>query len=112
MTILQIPVDSESASFEQIMNLDGENYLLRIFWNTRDESWYMDIFSPDKLPILCGLKLVVNYDFTGTYVQDNIPPGMFLLYDDTNIGKECGRYELGVRCILIYITADDEELNS
>lgn len=108
MSILQIPVDSTQAAFEQTMVLDGINYLLRIYWNTRDESWYLDLFATNETSIICGLKLVVNYDFIGFYVQTDVPPGMFILYDDTNSEIPCGRNDLGNRCILLYITIDDE----
>lgn len=108
MSILQIPVNSTQAAFEQTITLEGINYLMRIYWNTRDEAWYLDLFLTDDTPVICGLKLVVNYDFTGFYVQENVPPGMFMLYDDTNSEVPCGREDLGNRCILIYITSDDE----
>ena len=111
MTIVQIPTDAAISAFEETVNLEGVDYLLRTYWNTRDESWYMDIFTPDKTPIICGLKLVDNYDFTGFYVQDNVPPGMFMLYDDANSEKSCSRYDLGNNYILIYISSDDEFLS-
>jgi len=110
MSIVQIPTDSTVSSFEEVVTLDSINYLLRIYWNTRDEAWYMDIFTPANDPIICGLKLVDNYDFSGCYVQSDVPPGMFLLYDDSNSGESCGRYGLGNNYILIYISADDEFL--
>ena len=112
MSIVQIPVDSENSVFTETLNLEGVDYLLRIYWNSRDESWYLDIRLPDDTSIIDGIKMVVNYGLISYWEVENMPPGALILYDDSNSEIPCGRYDLGERCKLIYITSDDESLQS
>lgn len=111
MTILSIPVFSEQASFTQTIPIDGITYKLQIYWNVRDEHWFFSLYLPDDTLVLTGIKMPVNFTLLNSFSGENVPPGDFLLYDDSGNNEPCGRDELGDRCLLLYITGDDEILN-
>ena len=108
MSIVSIPVFPENSSFTQTIAIDNASYKLHIYWNTRDEYWYFDLFLPDDTPVLNGIKMPVNYTLISSFFGLNIPPGDFILFDESGNNTPCGRYELGERCIFLYISGDDE----
>ena len=105
MSILQINIDTEQAITSQTVNLEGQDYILRFTWNNRDNSWNMDILLPADVPIIMGIKLVVNYELISRYIQANVPPGMMILYNDDNI--QYNRNDIDNTHLLLYITSDD-----
>jgi len=108
MAISQITVNTEQGISQQTVNLDGQYYIFRFIWNNRDESWDMDILLPGDIPLIMGIKLVVNYELISRYIQEGVPPGMLILYNADNV--RYGRYDLNKSHVLLYITADDELL--
>lgn len=112
MSIVSIPVFPENASFTENITLDGVNYIMHIYWNVRDEYWYFGLFLPDGTMVLNGIKMPVNYTLISSFVGANVPPGDFILFDESGNNAPCGRDELGERCILLYISGDDEILTT
>jgi len=110
MSIVSIPVFPENASFTQTIAIENATYKLRIYWNVRDEYWYFSLFLPDNTPVLCGIKMPVNYTLISSFFGKNVPRGDFMLFDESGNNEPCGRDELGDRCIFLYISSDDEIL--
>jgi len=112
MSIVEIPVFPENASFTQTINIENATYKLRMYWNVRDEYWYFSLFLPDDTPILTGVKMPVNYTLISSFFGESVPLGDFILFDESGNNEPCGRDELGDRCIFLYISADDEIMQS
>ena len=108
MAILQITLDTEQAISKQTVSLEGKNYIFRFTWNNRDNSWNMDIMKPNDIPIIMGIKLVVNYELISRYIQEGVPPGMIILFNEKNVQYD--RYDINQTHFLVYITSDDEIL--
>lgn len=111
MSIVQIPVFQENASFTQTIALENATYKLQIYWNTRDEYWHFSLYLPDDTPVLAGIKMPVNYTLISSFFGENVPLGDFILFDESGNNEPCGRDELGDRCVLLYISSDDEIIN-
>jgi len=107
MSILVIPTDSDNSTYKQTIQIEGIYYILDIHWNTRDEAWYLSIYLADLTPIVTGIKLVIDYELINDYKVDSMPPGALFLIDTSLKGFPCGRVDLGQRCQLIYLTADE-----
>ena len=58
--IFQIPVDNTRSDFKIRTELDDVTYLLRIYWNTRQERWHLSISDADENPLLMGIPLVAD----------------------------------------------------
>lgn len=98
-----------SADFSQTIDLDGTPYTIRCTWNTREETWYMDLIDKRIQPILLGIKLVPNYLLTNYYSMQGLPPGDFYLWDSENKPQNFPLTfdNLGSRYILIYFTKEE-----
>ena len=107
--ILDVPLTPNDAIFRITVPLDGGTYVLDFDWADRSGAWFVDVYvqsDTDPQPILLGQKCVVNYPWLRGCVADGRPVGELMLLD-LNGGGECGRYDLGTRCRLVYLDADE-----
>lgn len=92
------------------ITLDQVPYVLRARWNTRDAAWYLDAWESDGVTVIAyGIKLVLGV-FLGQRVRHPLfLSGMFVI-DDSGTGIDPGLNDLGGRCSLMHITADERVL--
>jgi hypothetical protein len=81
MTPLIIPMQSLS-SFIQSVSLDGNEYKLSFYWNTRGSAWFMDIADALGNAILSGVKLIISFPLLMQYNNPALPPGDFIVWDN------------------------------
>ena len=79
--ILNIPLDSENASFKIRTILEDIELVLLISWNTRAERWYLTIMNATEVTLLAGIPMHVDTEFIERFQIDGLPPGKLLLYD-------------------------------
>lgn len=103
--ILEIPIDSEEASFKIRTSLEEKNLVLRFDWNDRSERFAISILDEDEDPIVMGMTLSINLELIARFEDDRLPPGLLMLYDSSDKNLECGREDLGKRCVLLYQTS-------
>lgn len=100
----------DSARFKQTVAIDGVNYVLEIFWNTRGEFWTMNIRDVNENLLQANIRLVLFYPLTAQYNNASIPQGKFVLTDTgaSTYSTDPGRHDFGVgrNLELWYITAD------
>ena len=106
--MLEIPTRNDLADYTEQVEILGTLYTLGFHWNTRDESWLMDIMSEDGTPILMGQKLVGDWKVTDRFVLEALPAGFFFTVDQTGEKKAPGRNDLGDDVMLIFV--EDAEL--
>jgi len=109
---LIIPIDETIARFKFRMPLEDVFYVFEIEWSDVAEAWYLNLLSSTDEQLVVGVKLVVDYDLLGLYSQAllNIPQGVLMLYDTSGKGLECGRDDLGKRCLLMYQPSSELEV--
>jgi hypothetical protein len=102
-TLYQIPTNSNgNSSFSETVSIDGVYYIFLFTWNTRDECWVMSIFDINNNPIICGTKLVIEYELIQMHALANMPSGEMFFLDLSGTDTPCGFNDLGVRCLLFY----------
>ena len=85
-----------SPDFKQAVVLDGNNYILRIQWNTRTEFWSMSIYDSNETLLRANIKLVQWYPLRAQYNNPDLPAGEFMLIDSSNEANlEIGRNDFG-----------------
>lgn len=107
--IREIPLNSNDLIFRITAPLDGGTYVLDFDWSARSGAWFLDLYlqtDTDPTPILLGAKLVVGYPLLRGVVADGRPVGELIL-QDLNRGGECGEADLGNRCRLMYLDAEE-----
>lgn len=105
--IVEIPLNSNDPLFRIAVPLDGGTYVLDFSWSARSAAWFLDVYlqsDTDPVKILVGQKATVNYPWLRGVVVDGRPVGELMLFD-LNASGECGRYDLGTRCRLLYADA-------
>ena len=94
----------KDALYDQIIPLDDTTFRLLVRWNSRSESWYMDIREPNGVPILLGIKLLPFVSCTELYRKELLPPGGFVLNETLGSGAPPGRDNITVSYNLVYLT--------
>lgn len=101
-----IPVDSESSSYKIRAAIEDKEYMILIEWNGRLERWHMSLFKSDMTPLVMGLPLNIDTDLLSRFKHADLPAGILFLYDASGRHVECGRNDLGVRCFMLYRSAE------
>jgi len=101
MAALELPVRSDVKSYTFTVELDGTLYTLRFKYNDRTELWTMDIADAINNDILNGVRLLTNIALIDV-VKEGIPPGEFILIDETGEDRNPGENDLGNDVKLIY----------
>jgi len=73
---------NRTARYSIEIELAGELFNLFFYWNSREESWYMNIRDSEEAVILAGVKLVPVYKLLQQYrAKEGLPEGDFILWD-------------------------------
>lgn len=106
---MAVTIPLEPGEPEQLheIALDGEVYVLRLRWNTRDDAWYLDVRERDgQTAIALSLKVVLGVALGKTY-QHPLFAGALFVIDESNTGAEAGLNDLGSRVPLVHLSPSD-----
>lgn len=95
MTILDLPVRSDLASYEFTIELDSRNYLLRFRWNERLALWLMAVAKTDGTEVVAGVPVQTNTNLFGRFKSPDLPPGFFVAVDTSGNDADAGRDNFG-----------------
>jgi hypothetical protein len=118
MSYLVIDTDAAATDkrFEQTTQLDGLEYLLTFQWSDRESCWYLDVEDQDGNPLCELVKLVVSWPLLRRFrTNQAVPQGVLACCDMSaptpdQAADIVSPEELGQRVLLMYITADDPDL--
>lgn len=99
--VLEIPLNSDDASFKIRTILEEIELVLRFDWNTRQAKWHIMILTSSEEPLV-GCPMNINSEFLSRFKKTGLPSGKLILYDTSGGIVECGRDDLGDRCKLLY----------
>ena len=104
MALIEIPVDPNIASQKFQIILDGALFNLRFYWNTRQDTWAIDISNDAEEPLIQGIKIMPNWMSLFRYQIPGFPGGDFIVVDTTGGGVPPERTEFGTdaRVKLLY----------
>lgn len=103
---------NRTARYGIDIELNGIVFHLLFSWNSREESWYMDIQNSEEIDILRGIKLIPNYQLLKQYrAYADLPQGEFILWDlyNDSVNSEITYDNYGKRYQLLFFT--NEEIN-
>jgi hypothetical protein len=93
--------------WDYTLPLDGATYRLRLTYRQRQDRWYVDLFDADDAALVRGAMLTVDTPLLEDIRIPGLPPGALMCLDTTGAGEPCGYEDLGRRCVLLYLSADD-----
>lgn len=108
-----LPTFTDYRRFKYVVTLDGSDYELLFYWNSRSDCWYMSINDPvDETPILSGVRLNVLWDLLYSHRQKGqLPPGFFFVLDLSGDLREFEALEdFGERVKLVYLSEGEAEV--
>lgn len=105
----EISVEPDTrGNFSQRTILDGREFLLTFRWNQREAKWYLSIADANEVPIIQGVKIVLNFPLlTKRIVDERRPPGDIMAVDSSGDERDPGFNDLGERVRLLYIEGAD-----
>ncbi len=102
-----------SSKYVIDIELNGTMFSLHFLWNTREEFWYMNIFSAEGDPVITGIKIVPKYALLEQFkAVPGLPEGDFFVVDNdqNNPYSEGITYDnFGTRYSLLFITTEEIE---
>lgn len=104
MALRELPLRNDVEAFRYRVDLDSRTYGIFISWNERDARWMIYLSDSANTEIASSV-LLLNVDLWTRFRLPNTPPGVMFLIDPTGSTEECGRFDLGSRCRLIYSEA-------
>jgi len=110
MTTYVLDTNSDSAAYVEKLQLEGNIYEFRIRFNTRANSWMVDIFDLGGKPVVSGRKAVLNSNQLAPFQhKTNVPPGSLTFFDTTSRQEPATRTDLGTRVLYLYTDSADIE---
>lgn len=105
MKRIEINVPDFNDSFSRVV-LSGRQYLIRFSYIDTFDYWTFGLYTPQKEPLLVGVKIVPNYPLNLFFSADNMPNGLFCAYTElARIGKN--DFAVG-KAIFAYVPAEQE----
>lgn len=101
MSTLTIPVRTDIYHYSQQVELDGELYTFTFSYNSRADSWSLDI--GEERDVIQGVRLTGGIDIMKQYHHLDVPPGELWCVDLDGLGREPTRSLFGDRVVLQYI---------
>lgn len=103
-----IPLENNPSNIF-ISSVESLTFSFRVRWNSREESWRLDIREVDGTPIVQGLKLAPNQNLTIGYEDARLPSGNFYILDTDGLGSRPTLESLGDIQKLLYYTREEED---
>lgn len=109
MDYIKIPDAPEST---QILSLGGQEYIIKLTFNTADKHWRVSLLTLDNEEIISGLKIMPNQNLTWRYKYiGGMPTGNLYCMRYKNDFSDVGRDNLGLGKTyqLIYLTEQEDQ---
>jgi hypothetical protein len=111
-----IPTSTELAFYRQTTSLDGQDYILRLRFNSRLGLWTFNLSDINDDPIIEGFTVVTETNLLAGVADARVPPG-FLVARDFSAPDDAakiksvdpGLTDLGSRVVLLYFTTAEVE---
>lgn len=107
MASLEMPVRSDFKSYELTLTLNSVVFILRFYFNTRLNSWVMQLKDSTGTVILGGVPVQTNVSIIAQYIYDNFPLGEVVPIDETGEERNPGEEDLGNDIKMIYVEPDE-----
>lgn len=108
MPAQQIQVPAETPSWQQRIQLDGQDYYLSCTLNERLDRFFFSLSDATQTPIIEGRKILAGRDLLrGIGAMDRRPPGMMFAMDFSGAKRHPTYANFGTEVVLIYVPVDE-----
>lgn len=103
----QLPLVPSVGRYDFSTVLDGTTYGVEVYWNAREEAWYLDLLTDEDVPIRTGVKVVLGSALGRRSVSPLFPRGVLLAVDLSGEERDAAFDDLGTRVVVYFYTAAD-----
>jgi len=108
MTTFELPVTVDHDNYQQRVQLEEVNYIVRLRFNTRIEAWYVDIFDTNETALLHGRRAVLDWSLLSQFGYITaLPPGFMSFFDTSTRQVPATRTDMGTRVLFLYTDRAD-----
>jgi hypothetical protein len=107
MAVLRMPVRADIPAYTFKIDLEGTVYTLGFRHNLRFNCWIMDISDETGNPIVMGTPVQTDVDILGRFIFASLPPGQFMVIDETGQQRNPSRDDFGGEVKLFYAESNE-----
>lgn len=100
----------QNSKWQETIQLGENSYILSFHWNALNKYWIMSLYNTSEEPIVCGVKIVNNFNLLKHIVRAGLPDGDLLCQSVMNSFETIQRYDMASKSELVYWEAG--ELNA
>lgn len=110
MAIVEMPVRNDLPAFDFKQELEGTVFTFAFRFNVRFNAWIMDILDETgDVPIILGTPVFTDVDILSRFIYDTLPPGQFVVLDETGAQRNPDRDNFGGEVKLFYVESVEFE---
>lgn len=108
MAVIEMPIRADLPAYTFKQELEGTVYTFEFRYNERFACWIMDISDEtgDK-PIVLGTPVQTDVDILSRFIIAELPPGQFIILDETGSQRNPDRENFGVEVKLFYVESNE-----
>lgn len=104
--IFEVPTSTTIPAYRQRVTLDGVTFVFRFRFNTRINSWLIDIFREDDTPVVVGRRCLIDWLLLRQHsYKEDAPAGHLTVFDTTARKEPPLIDDFGERVLLLYSDA-------
>ena len=102
MATLEIPVRTDLPNYNERVDLEGTTYIFKFRFNSRWQTWIMDILTADEDNILVGVPIHVNLPLISKIRDERLPQGFLFAINIENTYQDPTEDNFGQNVLLLY----------
>lgn len=111
MAVTIVDTSQTLSDYRQRVALDGVTFEMRFRFNSRIQSWFVDIYDEDGAILVYGRRCTIGWALLRQNRHiDGIPAGDLICIDTANRGEPPGENDFGTRALMTYL--DGSELTA
>lgn len=105
--VLPLNTRNESPHFSVGTVINDQSYTFSCKWNSRDNSWYLDVDEESGTPIVSGVRIVLGVYLGRKSTHPLFTSGVFVAIDLSRQSKEATIDDLGTRVIVVRYSVEE-----
>jgi len=103
MAIFRLPITNDVESYEQSFGIDSKSFSFEFRYNSRNDTWYMNIFDEQNVIRFSGMPCltnVINMTWRIDYLV--LTTGDIMFLDLSSFEIDCTRSNFGSKVVMFY----------
>lgn len=107
MALLEISTRDDLPAYEQLVSLDGTQYIIALYFNSRindnEGKWMITLADQNRKMLVGPVPVIVSWPLFDRFVDLVELPGTIFAFDTSGQDTDPGQFDLGSRVRLYYL---------